>query len=160
MMRTRGLVMVVVVALGGAIWANDDPLTSAGSPPIDHEALNRFIRAWDPHPRGHDGQWAFQVGETEMMVLSDERHDRMRIMTPVADSGDLNRDQLHRILEANFDRALDARYAIWRGQVWSAYLHPLKSLSEEEFHRAVEQVVRLRKNYGTTYASSDVQFGQ
>ncbi len=53
-----------------------------------------------------------------------------------------------------------AALSSWKGQVWSVYLHPLSSLTQQEFDAAVEQVVRLRQNFGTTYTSSDLVFGQ
>ena len=92
------------------------------------------------------------------MVLADQQHNRMRIMSPVVDAAGLDNQTLRIILEANFDRTLDGRYAIWKGQVWSVYLHPLSSLTQQQFDAAVEQVIRLRQNFGTTYASSDLVF--
>ena len=80
-------------------------------------------------------------------------------VTPVADAAHLDKQTLLTILQANFDRTLDGRYAIWKGQVWSVYLHPLSSLTQFQFDAAVEQVVRLRQNFGTTYTSSELLFG-
>jgi hypothetical protein len=62
------------------------------------------------------------------------------------------------LLGANFDRALDARYASGRGYLWSVFLHPLSSLTDSEFLDGVEQVVTLARNYGTSYASSNLLF--
>jgi len=61
-------------------------------------------------------------------------------------------------MEANFDRTLDARYALFQGKLWSVYLHPLNSLTEEEFAAALDQVANLVETYGTTYASGQLQF--
>jgi len=36
-------------------------------------------------------------------------------------------------MQANFDSALDARYAIAKGKLWSAFIHPLSELNEEQF---------------------------
>ena len=60
---------------------------------------------------------------------------------------------------ANFDRALDAKYAISRGYLWAVFVHPLRELSEPQLCDAVHQVATLAENYGGTYSSSDLVFG-
>jgi len=67
----------------------------------------------------------------------------MRIMTPVADEKGLDFEELHRLLSANFDRALDAKYAISNGTLWSAFTHPLAELTDEQFIGCVGQVITL-----------------
>ena len=42
-----------------------------------------------------------------------------------------------RLMQANFDSALDARYAVVRGVLWSAFLHPLGSLNDSQFLKGV-----------------------
>ena len=93
-----------------------------------------------------------------MIVMADRAADRMRIMTPAARVADFKDGEYQRLLEANYDRALDARYAINGGVLWSAFIHPMSSLSHEQFDDGLEQVLRLSANFGTTYASSDLVF--
>lgn len=52
-----------------------------------------------------------------------EAHDRMRIAAPVANGADLGAAELRRLLAANFTGALDARYALSDGVVWSLFVH-------------------------------------
>ena len=56
------------------------------------------------------GFWKFEVSDSLVFVITDESHNRMRIMTPVAELASLSTEQIHTLLAANFDRALDARY--------------------------------------------------
>ena len=63
------------------------------------------------------------------------------------------------LLCANFDRALDAKYAIHRGLLWSTFVHPLGELTAAEFESGLKQVYTLRATYGTTYTSTDMVFG-
>jgi hypothetical protein len=63
------------------------------------------------------------------------------------------------LLEANFDRALDPKYSIYKGFLWSTYTHPLAELTVEQVRDALKQVVVLADNYGTTYTSTDMIFG-
>lgn len=92
-----------------------------------------------------------------MMVVTSAEHDRMRIMALVGDQQTLGVN-LDLLMQANFDRALDARYALYQGKLWAAYLHPLRTLTETELTSALAQVANLVKTYGTTYSSSRLQF--
>ena len=107
---------------------------------------------------GESGYWTVTVASRQVLVITDEAADRMRIMTPVVEESELPAEEMQRLLEANFDRALDARYAMARGYVWSAFIHPLAALTEAEFVDAVHQVVTLAENYGTSYTSTDLVF--
>jgi hypothetical protein len=126
--------------------------------PTDYAALDRFIREYTEQVDGGNGRWAFEIGGVTVMVLADQAADRMRLMTPVAEVVDFEDGEYQRLMEANYDRALDARYAISDGVLWSAFIHPMSSLSHEEFDDGLEQVVNLADNFGTSYASSDMQF--
>ncbi|MEM7549619.1 MAG: hypothetical protein AAF363_08090 [Bacteroidota bacterium] len=83
----------------------------------------------------------------------------MRIISPVAETNDMSKEQFEVLLEANFDRALDAKYSIYDNIVWSAFTHPLKELTEEQLVDALRQVVNLVNNFGTTFTSTDMVFG-
>lgn len=99
--------------------------------------------------------------EPMLIVLTDERANRMRIMMPIQtmDLEKVEDLQLALIaLHANYDRALDARYAVQNGMLWSVFLHPLGSLAESDLESALEQVQALRKNTGTTFSSTDLMF--
>ena len=63
------------------------------------------------------------------------------------------------ILRANFDRTLDARYALFRGFLVSIFLHPLSALTGPELESGLKQVSNLVRNYGGTYSSGGVRFG-
>lgn len=92
-------------------------------------------------------------------VITDERADRMRIIAPIISTKDLSKDDLLNLLEANFDRALDAKYTVFEDAVWATFVHPLSTLTRQELVSAVKQVAALRNTYGSTYSSMDVVFG-
>ena len=83
----------------------------------------------------------------------------MRIMVPVARIDQLSGDDLLRIAQANFDSALDSRYAIAQKILWSVYIHPLRELHKRQFIKAVGQTVNLALTYGSTYTSGALTFG-
>ena len=101
----------------------------------------------------------FSVDGTPVRLVFDVNADRMRLFTRVASSDELSGAQLERLMQANFDTALDARYAIAGGQVWSTFMHPLISLTEEDFVSAIAQTVTLVRTYGTTFSSGALSFG-
>lgn len=105
------------------------------------------------------GFWKFEFAEALVFVITDESNNRMRIMTPVAESASISQDEWEVLMNANFDRALDARYCVNENMLWSAFIHPLQQLEPEQFIDGLKQVVTLAKNYGTSYCSSDLVFG-
>ena len=126
---------------------------------MDNARLDTLIRELSAEVEGQLGYWTFLVGQRELMVITDERHNRMRIMTPVTRQGQLDKEELTRLLEANYDRALDAKYALSNDILWSAFTHPLKELTDEQFIGCVGQVATLADNFGGSYASGNLFFG-
>lgn len=105
------------------------------------------------------GFWKFEVDDSMVFVITDESHNRMRIMSPVIELASVPSDTLQILLEANYDRALDARYCINNELIWSAFIHPLAELNDRQFLNALDQVVTLKNNFGSTYTSSGLVFG-
>jgi hypothetical protein len=100
-----------------------------------------------------------QYDQIPLMLIFDERADRMRLISPIAQVEDLQQGMLEQAMEANFHTALDARYATSEGFVWAAFIHPMGDLTEEQLRSAVKQVTRARQTFGDTYASTDLIFG-
>lgn len=125
---------------------------------MNNERMQSLIETLSPSFDGQLGYWVFDVREREVVVITDENADRMRIMTAVAEDRDLPPEQIRLLLEANFDRALDARYSVARGYVWSVFVHPLSPLDDEQFFDGVNQVVTLAENYGSSYSSTGLVF--
>lgn len=125
---------------------------------MNNSNLAALITRLDRHARGESGHWEFLVGGRTLICLTDEVHDRMRVITPILSALELDEATWERCLEANFDRALDARYCLFRRQLWSAFIHPLGSLTEEQFASGVRQVVKLADNFGGSYSSGELVF--
>ena len=101
----------------------------------------------------------FTIDETVVTLVFDINADRMRLFSQIGASDGLSGPQLRRLMQANFDTALDARYAIAQGQLWATFIHPLTSLAQDDFVSALAQTVTLVKTYGTTYSSGGMSFG-
>jgi hypothetical protein len=108
---------------------------------------------------GSEGFWHGQRDGVTIYVVADEEHDRMRIMSPIGEMRKADAGFLSILLQANFDRALDAKYALRKREVWSVFMHPMSTLVPDDLGTFIDQVSRLVKNTGTTYASSDLVFG-
>jgi hypothetical protein len=108
---------------------------------------------------GSEGFWHGQRDAVTVYVVADEEHDRMRIMSPIGEMRKSDAGFLSILLQANFDRALDAKYALRKKEVWSVFMHPMSTLIPDDLGTFIDQVARLVKNTGTTYASSELVFG-
>ena len=62
-------------------------------------------------------------------------------------------------MQANFDAALDARYAIARGQLWAVFIHPLSPLKRDQLISGIGQTVNIALTYGSTYSGGATSFG-
>jgi hypothetical protein len=126
---------------------------------MNNVRLDTLIRELSGEVEGQMGYWKFVVGKRDLLVVTDESHNRMRIMTLIIAQEQLDKDELTRLLEANYDRALDAKYALSDGALWSVFTHPLKELTDEQFIGCVGQVATLADNFGSSYASGNLFFG-
>ena len=101
----------------------------------------------------------YELDGVQIYLITDESANRMRLMAGIMEESKVEAEQLKKMMEANFDRALDAKYALSNGVLWSVYAHPLRELQKEQLIDALYQVKNLVNNYGTTYHSADFIFG-
>jgi len=92
--------------------------------PMTNERLGELIRQTSKTVKGEAGYWQFRIGVRDVLVITDARHNRMRIMSPVAAQDGLDKAELIRLLEANFASALDSKYALREQTLWSVFTHP------------------------------------
>lgn len=142
-----------------AALAEEPAAALAQTPAMNNDRLQVLIQGIGENVKGRPGYWRFFLHDYPATVITDEKADRMRIIVPVAKVEDIDASQLTRLMQANFDSALDARYSIAKGIVWSAYIHPLSVLSEHQFIDGLAQTVNLAATYGTTYSSGVLIFG-
>ncbi|PKP68349.1 MAG: hypothetical protein CVT83_05585 [Alphaproteobacteria bacterium HGW-Alphaproteobacteria-5] len=135
-----------------------DPDPEAVAEPMTLARLEAILRAVDPGLESNGAMFRLKVGEVQAIIVTDVRADRMRILVPVRPAEGLGEADLERMMQANFDSALDARYAIARGTLWSAFIHPLSPLGRDEFLSGLGQTVNLATSYGGLYASGGLIF--
>lgn len=125
---------------------------------MNNEKLNAIIYTFSDEIDGVNGSWQFVIDSTLFLCITDELNNRMRIISPVEKVENLSDDQIMRCLEANFHTALDVRYSISDGILWSAFIHPLQELTKDQVISGLSQVYSCVKTFGVTYSSGALSF--
>jgi len=125
---------------------------------MNNERLQSTITEIADSIQGELGMWEIYVQGVPMLCITDEGHNRMRIISPISEINNLKKGQLKACMEANFHSALDVKYAISDEIIWSVYIHPLKELSEDQVKDAVIQVWNAAQTFGSSYSSTNLVF--
>lgn len=127
--------------------------------PMTMERLAAIVQAVDPDVVARGPTLEFTLDDVPVIVIADARADRMRAMVPIASVEGLEAADLLRLMQANFDAALDARYAVANGRLWGVFIHPLSPLEKDQFLSGLVQTVTVARTYGTGYTSGGAVFG-
>ena len=164
---SRSLALSVLLALAsllaGCAMLGDGPQAGESGDPGDagmtqHEMEIVFAGEVEKI-EGPTGALRTQIDTFNVYLVSDVTFDRMQILMPIARTDGLDRRVFNVLLEANFQKTLDARYAVSEGIVYGIYLHPISTLTPAMIRSALEQVVNLGRTYGTTFSSQTQPFG-
>jgi len=139
---------------------NNSPNTHGQSleQPMSLERMEEILLALSPDMESDGTQFLLIVEDVRVFVITDADSDRMRVMTPIRPYHNISPEEMKRMMQANFDSALDARYAIARGTLWSVYIHPLSSLQKNQLISGIGQVVNLARTYGKEYSGGGLSF--
>ena len=121
--------------------------------------MEEIIKGIASESEGEKGRVKFVYQNVLMYLISDPVRNRMRIIAPITKYDDLDKALIDAAMISNFSLALDARYAVRDGVLFSAYIHPLKELTEEQIKSAARQVSSLAITFGTRYTSGEMAFG-
>ena len=143
---------------------SDEPEAAAPSdiPEASQAVLDQMaevIGALDGEAERNGNNWQLTLDDRMILVVTDPLAARMRILTPIADASALPDAAMERLLQANFDTALDARYAVANGLVWGAFIHPLDTLTVRDFASGILQTKSLADTFGTTFSSGALNYG-
>ena len=133
-------------------------MVSMSQPEMNNTRLDQIIRTIGDDVQGELGYWQFLVSDVRLLCVTDEAHNRMRVMTPIASIEEVPESTLLQCMNANFDRALDARYCVSNDMIWGAFIHPLGSLTAPLFQSACHQVTEISRTFGTTFSSGGLSF--
>ena len=107
---------------------------------------------------GEEGYWQAEYLDRILVIITDSRYNRMRIISPIIEVKDLKKKQMEEAMSANFDKVLDAKYAIANDIVWSVFAHPLQQLTKAQVKDALNQVYLAAATFGNEYKSTDISF--
>ena len=150
--------MALLLSVGFMPALAAEPSSQPARPTMDDARLDALLKRLDPKVEIQDNVRRLTVESHRLIVVSDKAADRMRIMTPLVPVEGLDAERLTRLLQANFDAVLDARYAVAQDLVWSAFIHPLSPLTDGQLFSAIAQVVVAAETYGTTFTSGALVF--
>lgn len=154
---------LLVLLIISPLYAQENDLQQAEPEPPSQgmtvEQLDELLRKIDPELEQNANSWELQFNDRPIIVISDPVADRMRIMSPVISSAELEPAEMYRLLQANFDSALDARYAVAQDILWSVFIHPLSPLDNDQLANGLIQVFNAAITFGTTYNSGIATFG-
>lgn len=166
-MFARSLLCLSLAVLPLAVAAQETPSPetapeAAPAPdapgPMTPLRMAMIVREIDADAEIFPGSIAFTCDDVPVTIIYDPFANRMRAIVPIASAEGLSENRLMRLMQANFDSALDARYAVAQGRVWSVFIHPLAELNRRQLIGGVAQTVALAQTYGTTYSSSETLF--
>ena len=121
---------------------------------LNNDSLEKLLENKVDSLSGQSGRWQAIYNDTPLVILTDEQNNRMRIISPIIEAASLNKDLLLDTLTANFHSALDVKYAISNGVLWSVFVHPLDALTAQELTSARDQVSAAATTFGTTFSST------
>ena len=163
------ILLVIIISIPQSILANfytdsslsktNIKLTDGTSPYMTNESLEIILKQNGSIIEGRRGYWQVKYKERLLTIITDPTHNRMRIITAIIEKKDIKKAQYAELLEAQFDRILDVKYALYNDVLWAAFIHPLKELTEEQVIDALSQVYYAANNFGGSYRSTDLQFG-
>jgi len=139
----------------------DAPAQSQEAPAEPRMSLQRMweiVQAVDPEAQKGGPRMQLTVSDVPVLIITDPVADRMRAMVPIRAAEELTPEELMRVLQANFDTALDARYAVANGRLWAVFIHPLSPLERDQFLSALGQTVNIALTYGRSYSGGAMTF--
>lgn len=128
-------------------------------PPMTMTRMGQIILALDPDAVQRRNMLQLTIADVPVLIVADPLADRMRAMVPIRSAEGLEPTELMRLMQANFDSALDARYAVARGRLWGVFIHPLSPLEKDQLLSGLAQTVTVAQTYGTLYSGGAVVFG-
>ncbi|MDJ0614913.1 MAG: hypothetical protein QNJ29_14690 [Rhizobiaceae bacterium] len=134
-------------------------IDAAGEGPMTMPRMAEIIRALDGDAVVQNRAMQLTIADVTITIVADPLANRMRAFSAFKTLDGVDGQQLYRMMQANFDAALDARYAVAKGHVLSVFIHPLAELQKDQLIEGLGQVVNLVKTFGTAYTSGAMTFG-
>jgi len=147
----RPLALALILATPAAAQETEQPMTIP--------RMAQIVTALDEDAQTIPNGFQLSIDDVPVLIIVDPLANRMRAMVPIRLAQDMTAEEFERVLQANFDTALDARYALANGRLWGVFIHPLRELERDQLISGIAQTVNIANSYGTLYTGGAVQFG-
>lgn len=154
MNRIAAFFSIAFLIATGPVRAQDAPEAD-----MTFERMADIVMALDPEGNRRGNTLEITIQDIPVLIVADPRADRMRAMVPIRLADDIPPDEMLRLMQANFDSALDARYAVAQGRLWGVFIHPLSPLQKDQLLSGLAQTVNVARSYGTLYSGGANVFG-
>ncbi|HEY9648257.1 MAG TPA: hypothetical protein V6C88_17905 [Chroococcidiopsis sp.] len=88
--------------------------------------------------------WQIEQGNLRLLVLLSEDGTWMRSLASICPAQDAE-PYFAQLLEDNFDRTLETRYALYQGVLWAVFQHSLAGLTVDDFKGAIARLSALQR---------------
>ena len=155
------MILVLASAIGAVAQETtpDDQTEVPTEGPMTLGRLGEIVQRIDPEARLAGTAMELTLEDIPVIIVTDPGANRMRAMVPIRSAAGLSTEELMRLMQANFDTALDARYAVARGMLWGVFIHPLAELERDQFLSALIQTINVARTYGSAYSGGAMAFG-
>lgn len=151
----RSILMIIAIYLFSNLTiAAPDLKTSQMNP----EKLHAIISDYSSNVKVNNNVISFDYEEATIYCIWDANADRMRMVSPIANTSELSEELLELALKANYHTVLDARYAIGDDILYSAFIHPLSPITKNEIESAIRQVSSAALTFGSSFTSGELVF--
>jgi len=151
--------ILIVILTSLLAFAGCNATSPVSADRMTSETMASLIQKFDKDAKVNANSVEFKLNEHDLILVYDKKADRMRIIAPIAQSGIASEEVLVRMLQANYDAVLDTRYAMANNIIWATFIHPLSSLTQEDFLSGIAQTVTAVDTFGSTYTSGAMVFG-
>lgn len=91
-----------------------------------------------------DDSWQVDTEQLRLLAILSEDKSWLRLLLPIAPANEAQ-SFLEEILEANFDRTLSVRYALYENVLWGVFHHSLATLIAEDLQNAIAHLIFLKE---------------
>ena len=129
------------------------------NPDMSNDLLAEILNKVCYKVEGDSGYWNVYYKDRMIIVITDQKNNRMRMICPIVEQKKVKSKEMEEVMAANFDRALDVKYATYDNYLWSIFVHRLKELTPDQLYDAIDQVYMAAATYGSSYTSTNLVFG-
>jgi len=159
-MRTVLSLLALFATSGLAFGQSEAVPETPTEPPMTMQRMADILLSIDPQATIASGRTIeLTLDDIPLIIIADTVADRMRAMVPIRAADGMSNEDLLRVMQANFDTALDARYAVARGRLWATFIHPLSPLEKDQLLSALVQTINLARTYGSGFTGGAQHFG-